>query len=190
MIFRSSNNHIKTGEYLTGKAHPTVFEGSWIDTLKMVRKAHALKLDTLPPAVKLKVVAEDRVKAGVDYFDPTNGEVLCDTSAVIARIFRGKDLWRKMTVSAEGSRDLNGKALKFEWKVLRGDPQGVKITPQNATGSVVDWKSRIRMPARCRGLAAGIEPRRYRRFRSQWRRLVRAWLCHLVRHRARDAYLR
>jgi hypothetical protein len=43
-----------------------------------------------------------------------------------------------MTISAEESRDLNGKALKYEWKVLRGDPQGVKITPKNAAGSVVD----------------------------------------------------
>jgi hypothetical protein len=138
MIFRASNKHLKDGEYLTAKAHPSVFEGAWVDPLKMVNMAHGITLYALPPAVRLKVVDEDRPKAGIDFFDPTNGEALGDTSAVIARVFRGKELSRKMTVSAEASRDLNGKPLKFEWKLFRGDPRGVKITPKNAAGSVVD----------------------------------------------------
>ncbi len=138
MIFRASNKHLKDGDYLTAKAHPTVFEGAWVDPVKMVQMAHDITIDALPPAVKLKVVDEDRPRPTRDYFDPANSEAIGDTSAVIARIFRGKDLWRKMTVSAEGSRDLNGKPLKYRWVLLRGDPQGFKITPKNESGSIVE----------------------------------------------------
>ncbi|MBE3069676.1 MAG: hypothetical protein IMZ66_05520, partial [Planctomycetes bacterium] len=45
-------------EYLTGKAHPTVFEGSWVDDLKMVEMAHAIHLDDIPPMVQLRVAEE------------------------------------------------------------------------------------------------------------------------------------
>jgi hypothetical protein len=138
MIFRASNKHLKQGEYLTAKAHPSAFDAAWLDPVKMVKMAHDLRVDALPPLVRLKVVAEGQVRPGIDFFDPTDTEALGDTSSAIARLFRGKDLTRKMTVSAEASQDLGGKPLKFEWKVLRGDPLGIKITPKNAAGSVAE----------------------------------------------------
>ena len=37
MLLRRTNKHLKDPkEYLTGKAHPTVFEGSWVDDLALV----------------------------------------------------------------------------------------------------------------------------------------------------------
>lgn len=152
MIFRSSNKHLKEGDYLTAKAHPTVFEGSWVDPLKMVTMAHDITEATLPPVVRLKVLEEDQPKVGVDFFDPPGHEKLGDTPAVIARVFRGKERWRRMLVSAEESRDLNGKPLKFEWKVFRGDPKTVKITPKNEAGSVVEIE--VAAPVR-RPIASG-----------------------------------
>lgn len=140
MIFRASNKHLKEGDYLTGKAHPSVFEGSWVDPVKMAIMAHDLTLQKLPPRVSIKAADETEPKVGLDFFDPVKGEKLADTSAVIARIFRGKDRWRTMTVSAEDSEDLGGKPLTFEWKVLRGDPAGVVITPKNDAKSIVEIK--------------------------------------------------
>ena len=36
-----------------------------------------------------------------------------------------------MVVSAEASRDLNDKPLKWHWVVLRGDAEAIKIQPRN-----------------------------------------------------------
>ena len=139
MILRSTNNQLRSSkDYLTGKAHPSVFEGSWVDELAMVKLAHALDLKALPPLVQLKAVEEDAAVAGQDYFEIGVSEKLADTSAVIARIHRSKERTRRIVVSAEGSRDLNGTALAYTWVVLRGDPERIQIKPRNKEGSVAE----------------------------------------------------
>jgi hypothetical protein len=138
MIFRSTNKHLKDpSEYLTGKAHPTVFEGSWVNDRKMVELAHEIQATNLPPMVKLKVVEEDEPVLGKDFFEPGT-EKLADTPAVVSRIFRGSNLNRRMVVSAEGSHDLNKRPLAFEWKILRGDAARIMIKPKNEARSVVE----------------------------------------------------
>src|SRR5204862_1240909 len=85
MLFRSTNKHLKDPkEYLTGKAHPSVFEGSWVDELAMVEKAHALELKALPPMVQLRVLEEEKAVNGLDYFDRNSSEVIGYTPACIA----------------------------------------------------------------------------------------------------------
>ncbi len=139
MILRRTNKHLKDpSEYLTGKAHPTVFEGSWVDAGKMVDLAHEIRADNIPPMVQLKVVEEDAAVLGQDFFEPFGSEKLADTPAVIARIFRGSNGKRRLVVSAEGSYDLNKRPLTFTWKVLRGDPAAIQIKPKNQAGSVVE----------------------------------------------------
>ncbi len=140
MIFRSSNKHLgNPKEYLTGKAHPTVFEGSWVDPLKMVRAAHDVRLGTIPPMVQLEAIEETQQANGRDYFEPAGlGEKLADTPAVIARIWRGKDYQRRLIVSAEGSYDLNKRPLTYHWVVLRGDEKKIEIVPRNKAGSVAE----------------------------------------------------
>ena len=65
MVFRTSNRMLaKPEDYLTGKAHPTAFEGSQVDADKMVTLAHAIKPEVLPPMVQLKVLEEDRAVVG------------------------------------------------------------------------------------------------------------------------------
>lgn len=139
MIFRSSNKHLKAPEeYLTGKAHPTIFEGSWVDDLKMVNRAHEITLETLPPMVQMKVVEEDEAVDGKDYFEAGKSEKLFDTPAAIARIVRSPRYVRRMVVSAEGSFDVNKKPLSYRWVVLRGDAKRIQIKPKNEAGSVVE----------------------------------------------------
>jgi len=141
MILRSTNKHLQDPkEYLTGKAHPTVFEGSWVNDLAMVKLAHAIELDALPPMVQIKVIEEDEPKPGQDFFEPRPvlSERLVDTPAVVARIVRGKDYLRRMVVSAEGSYDVNKRPLTFTWVVLRGDAGRIKIRPTNDAQSVVE----------------------------------------------------
>ena len=140
MIFRSSNKHLKAEkEYLTGKAHPSVFEGANVDALKMVKLAHAITADTIPPLVRLKVTKEDVAENGRDFFEPAGlSEQHADTSAAVARIWRGSGRSRTLLVSAADSIDVNKKPLTFTWVLLRGDEKRVKITPKDRSGRVAE----------------------------------------------------
>ncbi len=139
MLLRRTSRRLKgPGEYLTGRAHPSVFEGGWVDDLAMVKLAHGLELRALPPVVQLRVVEESGAAQGVDYFDPGLTERLADTPAVIARVHRSKERTRRLVVSAEGSQDLNGAPLTYSWVVLRGSAGRVRIAPRNPAGSVVE----------------------------------------------------
>ena len=139
MIFRRSNKMLdKPADYLTGRAHPTVFEGKQINEEKMVRTAHRMTLDSLPPMVQLNVVEEDEPVVGRDYFDIAPRERFFDTPCAIARVVKSTSYTRRMVVSAEQSRDLDGKPLTYHWVLLRGDSERVRINKLNDAGSKVE----------------------------------------------------
>jgi YD repeat-containing protein len=139
MILRSSYKEVPAPEdYLTGKAHPTVFEGKQLDVLKMVKLAHEIERDAVPPMIQLRVVEEDQPIVGRDYFDAAERHRLFDTPAAIARICRSTKFSYHMVVSAEASRDLNDRPLTWKWVVLRGDADAITIKPLNDAGSVVE----------------------------------------------------
>ena len=56
-------------DYLTGAAHPTVFEGHNVDVVAMAKMAHEMTTDAIPPMVQLRVLEEDVPVPGRDYFD-------------------------------------------------------------------------------------------------------------------------
>lgn len=139
MIFRTCYKTVAAPEdYLTGKAHPTVFDGAQIDALKMVNMAHGIAADATPPMVQLSVVEEDELVVGRDYFATAPRQKLFTTPAAIARIHRTTNHDYRIVVSAEGSRDLNGHKLTWHWQVLRGDAEAIKIRPLNDEGSVAE----------------------------------------------------
>jgi len=139
MVFRSSNQMVETPkDYLTGKAHPTVFDGGQIQAEKMVTLAHDMTPESLPPMVQLKVIEEDQSIMGCDYFDVGPRERMFDTPCAIARIVKSTKYNRRMVVSAEASKDLNGKPLTYHWVVLRGDAARIQINPLNGAGSRVE----------------------------------------------------
>ncbi|MCP4267033.1 MAG: hypothetical protein GY777_15925 [Candidatus Brocadiaceae bacterium] len=128
MLFRTSNRNIQqTQEYLTYKAHPTVFNGSMIDSQKMVQQARKIKLNNIPPMIQLDVITENNAINGIDYFETGASEKLCDTPAVIARIFRGTSQKKRIVVSAKSSFDINKRPLTYYWKVLCGDSERIEI---------------------------------------------------------------
>lgn len=140
MILRYTQKHLAdpAKDYLTGKAHPTVFEGSSVQDAVIAKMAHEITVETLPPQVKIDIVKEDQLKDGLDFFEPGATEGHATLPVLIARIFRGHQQTRTMTVSAEGSGDPNNKPLKYHWVVLRGDASRIKITPKNESGSIVE----------------------------------------------------
>lgn len=139
MIFRSSNKQVqKPDDYLTGIAHPTVFDGNQIDVLKMITMAHGMRPGVLPPLAQISVKEEDEGVLGRDYFDISAREKLFDTPCAIGRVVKSTKYIHRMVVSAEGSMDANELPLTYHWSVLRGDADRIQIKPLNDAGSLVE----------------------------------------------------
>ncbi len=192
MILRRTYKPVKgPDDYLTGKAHPSVFEGSQIDELAMVKLAHAMELKALPPLVHLKVVEETPAKLGVDYFEMNLSERLADTPAAIARIHRSKERTRRLVVSAEGSLDLEQGAADVQvGRPARRSGAHPDQAAQPGRLGCGDHGRLSRAPADRAGLVDGVEPRRYRRLRPQRHALLRAGIRHVLHARQRIAHLR
>lgn len=139
MIFRRCYGPVESDEdYLTGKAHPTVFDGKQLEPKRMVEFAHQVRSDEIPPMVQIRVVEEDQFEVGQDYFDIAPRENLFDTPAAICRIHRARQFKRRMVISAEGSFDVNDRPLSYHWAVLRGDESSIVIRPLNDKRSVAE----------------------------------------------------
>jgi len=146
LIFRQSQKGIQgESDYLTGRAHPTAFDGDKVDPMRMVKMAHGITADRLPPLAVLKVVEESPSTAGVDYFHERQPERFVDTPAAVARVFRGIRPEYTITLSAEGSGDVNNRPLSWKWVVLRGDAEAIDIEPLNAANNrvriTVPWRN-------------------------------------------------
>jgi hypothetical protein len=134
-ILRACQTNVSTrADYLSGRAHPPVFDPAAFDPLRMARMAHGMATNALPPLAALRVEEEDTVRPGVDFFDNAVGEGLFDTPAAVARVVRGPSYRRRIVVDAAASRDLQGLPLAWHWVLLRGDPAKVKIRPLDAEG--------------------------------------------------------
>lgn len=144
-VFRRSNKPVKTDEdYLSGIAHPTVFDSNNLDVLRMIELAHSFTQESLPPIALLTVDLEEKPVLGRDYFDVGERERLFDTPCAVARVWRSTQQKRKYNLSAKGA-DLNGKALTYHWKVLRGDASkiDIKTSPAGNTAEItMTWQGR------------------------------------------------
>ena len=140
MILRRSQLNIHNAdEYLSGLAHPAVFNRRNLDPLKMMRTAKQMRLNTIPPSVQLRVLSEDQMLAGRDFIGPARlREKHFDSPEVISRIWRGFPSTRTMKVSATETINPSGGTIKFHWIVLRGPADKVKITPLNTDESEVE----------------------------------------------------
>jgi len=153
MILRRGMKRVRSdSDYLSPIAHPTVFRGKDIELVRMIRLAQTLTPETIPPMVKLTLLHDLGSIGGFDTPRPVRSERLFTTPSAIGRIARANRQERRMTVSVGGTRDPNGRALSFHWRVLRGDADRVRIEPRDEAGRVVDlvipWQSRAPVPGR------------------------------------------
>lgn len=145
MVFRRAQVRDRAA-YLSGAAHPTVFNGKDINTAAMVARAAELRPDALPPLVRLAVLEEDfAASAGLAGMT----ERLFNTPAAIARVWRGPAFRREMRVTAAFTGTAPGAAgtaavQRYLWVLLRGDPARVRITPEGPRGETarigLDWQ--------------------------------------------------
>lgn len=151
MIMRWNYQGIGNAEnYLTGAAHPTVFDGNKLNRDAMAEMAHNMKFGCLPPLALIKMIEEKVPVNGVDYFDAGASEVLIDTPCAIGRIARSLDYTRTFRVSAADSMDVQKLPLTYHWRVLRGDESLITITPLNEDKTEVeisvDYQSTTMVP--------------------------------------------
>ena len=128
MIFRRTRVSSEQ-DYLSYKAHPNSFT-NLDNQLDMVRMAYQINTTDIPPMVSMAVVEE--TYSTVDINDGFT------TSTAIARTRSDSTGSKKITVSAEGSYDINDKALTFHWAILRGLESEIIIKPLNANSSIVE----------------------------------------------------
>ncbi len=150
MILRRNLTLVRTrANYLSPAAHPAVFASEWLQPGRMIGQAAALRPEDIPPLVRLRVVQEGFVnKAGLAGKD----EHLFTTPSAIARIWRNLGWRREMIVTAAPTADPNGRDLRFDWVLLRGDPARVRIEPLDPDGLsariTLDWHDSFVVPAR------------------------------------------
>lgn len=170
MILRRSLAKVTSREaYLSGVAHPTVFDGDQISPGRMISLAASLRPGDIPPLMRLSVVQEDFAsRAGLGELS----ERLFDTPSAIARIWRRLEGRSKMVVTAKDTRDPNGRALRFSWVILRGDPGKVRIEPLDPVGTAaritIDWQD-------AQPIAPGLPPEGEARLSSRVDIGVFAW---------------
>ncbi len=151
VIFRKGQKGIRSeSDYLSGRAHPVVFDGARIDLDKMITLANEFRAENLPPSVFLKVTEESSGVAGIDDFTRELPEKLFDSPASIARIIRNTSYEKRLVVSTENTKKADGQPLKFKWILLKGDPKRVTITPRDAQGSSAEirvaWHTTFQSP--------------------------------------------
>jgi hypothetical protein len=143
MIFRRSQQHVTSAAlYHSGDAHPAAFPGYAINLARMVSLANSIEADALPAEARLRVVEEDLGTEGVDFFGLGLSERLFDTPQSVARVWRSSQGRRTMILSAEDSRDANGRPLIFTWALLQGDASKVTIEPLDdgrRARVILDW---------------------------------------------------
>ena len=118
-------------DYLSSKAHPTVFEAKSLDAKAMVERAHSLKPNEIPPAVGVFPVNSRKFPirfpvAGIDYPDALS-ELLYATPSAISVVLRGPDAERSFMFTARAFPENDPKAT-FAWKVVHGPADAVKIS--------------------------------------------------------------
>lgn len=148
-IFRRGLKRQENAGYLDGEAHPSVFRGEDIDLAEMIRLAQALRADQIPPVVNLEMRRETPPHPST--FADGLTEVLFDTPNAIGRIWRGAQHQRVYELEAQ-AKDPNDRSLRILWRVLRGDPERIKIEPLNEAGNhvrlTVPWHDPAAVPGR------------------------------------------
>lgn len=150
MILRRNLSIVTRREvYLTGAAHPAVFAGAELRPGRMVAHANTILPGDLPALIRLDVQQEDFAEAaGLAGLS----ERLFDTPSALARLWRGPEWEKTMTVSAAHSFNPTERPLRFEWRLLHGNPSLVEITPQGPDGATaqlrIRWHDAYTEPAR------------------------------------------
>jgi len=147
ILRRNLDGVVSDADYLGARAHPSAIDGADVKPGRMIAQASALRPDEIPAMVRLRMIADPFAEtAGL----ANKSEHLFTTPSAIARIWRAHDWERDMVISTEDTTDPNGRAMTFHWRLLRGDPERVRIAPLDPQGRRVRvtmaWHDAYRAP--------------------------------------------
>ena len=132
-LLRSTQKGIASeDDYLSPSAHPSAFDAKRLDAAEIVKRAHELKMEEIPPAVSLALINSRLFpirfpEPGRDYPD-TLSELLFATPSAISMILRAPDGERTYLVRAQTFPEPDPTAV-FAWRVVHGPADAVKISP-------------------------------------------------------------
>ena len=151
ILRRGQKSVLRDQDYLSGRAHPSAFQASEIDLVRMIDIANSLTIDEIPPVVLLQVVEESQPRIGVESFGP-HSEWLFDTPAAVARVVRSTSYQKRLVIKAVATEVPGSPPLRFHWVVLRGDADRIQISARNDERSEVEitvpWHERRAVPGR------------------------------------------
>lgn len=118
-------------DYLSPSAHPTAFDAKRLDPAELVKRAHELKMEEIPPAVSLSLINSRLYPIkfpvpGRDYPD-TLFELLFATPSAISMILRAPEGERTYLLRAQTFPE-NDPTATFAWRVVHGPADAVKIS--------------------------------------------------------------
>ncbi len=147
ILRQNSRSLTKPADYLTGAAHPVVFDSAMLNEEAMVKMAQGMTPDLIPPLVQVEVVEESDPKAGSQIFEAPNlvSHRLVDSRVSIARVFRGSMDEYGMVIDLGKSADIMGRTVKTTVQVLQGDPRLVRID-RSGSGSYMRLRVRWQPP--------------------------------------------
>jgi hypothetical protein len=129
---------VSDSAYLTGAAHPNAFDNA-NNQAAMKAMAAAIDTHTIPPFAALRVREENYTGSDTKkHFGVYTAERYWDTPASVARIFLGREYRKRVVLNADSSFDVNRRTLTYHWRVLRGAPGQVIITPLKGDNSEVE----------------------------------------------------
>lgn len=147
-ILRRHNRVVESdADYLTGKAHPVVFDAGFLDEMAMVQAAQRMEPSGIPPVALIEVIEETQFELGAHFFEPENPHPyqLSTTPISVARLFRGNRPHYELVLSTAKSGDRLNRPITIKAVVLQGDPALVKLQTE-AERSIVRIKARWQPP--------------------------------------------
>ncbi|MBR0056312.1 MAG: hypothetical protein IJP66_03195, partial [Kiritimatiellae bacterium] len=135
LLRMAQTNVAERADYATAAAHPVVFDGNAVDTLRLATLAHSLTTNALPPLAPLRVLADESASyvPGRDYPD-ARGERSFDSPFAISRVWRAPPRTRRMIVSVQPADP----AATYRWFVGQGDPAKISIRELAPRGRAVE----------------------------------------------------
>ena len=130
-LLRRTQKGVRTeDDYLSPLAHPTAFDAKRLDAAELVKRAHDLKMEEIPPMVSLALINSRLFpikfpEPGRDYPD-TLSELLFNTTSAICLILRAPDGERTFLLRAQTAPEHDPNAT-FAWRVVNGPADAVKI---------------------------------------------------------------
>lgn len=135
LLRMAQTNVAERADYLTPAAHPVVFNGEAIDTLRLATLAHSIETNALPPLATLRVIADESagLVPGRDY-EGRRRELVFDSPFAVARVWRAPKETRRIVLAAPQG----GSGLRYHWFVGQGDPEKISIRELAPGGRMVE----------------------------------------------------